>query len=482
MSGSPPTFVVVGHVNKGKSSLVATLLEDPSIPVDLLPGTTTAAAAYAFRLDGREVFRLIDTPGFQDAGAALAWLEERAPDAGRRGEALAAFMETFADGSRFRDEVELLRPLLDADTVGLLYVVDASRPYRATHEAEMEVLRWSGRPGMALMNRIGDEDHRDSWQPVLQQFFSVVRPFNAHEADAAERLALLRTFAALDAARGPEVAAAAEAMERRWAERHRAALASVAGMLVEAWSHVETAPVPPGEDGADAKAVARLQERYESRLRSLEEEERRQVEGLFGFPGLRREEQPVDLLPEDLFDHKRWRLFGLSQGQLTARAAAAGAAGGGVLDLMSAGLSLGTGMTFGAAVGAAGAWFGSRQVAKAWRPEHDRLAKLLPGEHGHVQAFGPIRNAAFAWVLLDRALVHLAAVARRAHARRDPLRLEELDAARATRLPETVRKEIDDVLRRCQAAGREGAGEEARTRLTDRLAGLLVQGLPTPVA
>ena len=38
MTGSVPTFAVVGRVNKGKSSVLATLAEDDSVRVDPRPG------------------------------------------------------------------------------------------------------------------------------------------------------------------------------------------------------------------------------------------------------------------------------------------------------------------------------------------------------------------------------------------------------------------------------------------------------------
>lgn len=451
-----PTFVVVGHVNKGKSSVVATLLEDPAIPIDLVPGTTSKAATYGFRIGGQEVFRLVDTPGFQDADAALAWLQEQGATAGERSDTLRAFVKHFADDPRFHDEVALLRPLLAEGPVGLLYVIDASRPYRATHEAEMEILRWSGRPGMALMNRIGSEDHREQWRPVLQQFFSVVRDFHAHEADAAARLQLLATFGELREDWRAPLTAAADALRHRLEARDGEAVRRIAGFLTDAWSHVEHRSFAASDDAeAEQRMSESLATSYEKRLRALEADCRRDVEGTFGFAYLQREENPFDLTPADLFDRSAWKLFGLSQRQLTARAAAAGGVAGGVLDLFTAGLSLGTGVAVGSVVGAAGAWFGSRSVAKHWTPQHDRLAKLFPGEHGHVRAFGPIAQDGFAYVLLDRAMIHLHAVRHRAHAKQGPLELATLDGSRATDLSAEQRKMVDAVLAHCQKSGKE---------------------------
>ena len=72
-----PRFAVVGRVNKGKSSIVATLAEDDAILIDPRPGTTRDVQEYPVRVDGRTLFSLLDTPGFEDAPRALAWLRAR---------------------------------------------------------------------------------------------------------------------------------------------------------------------------------------------------------------------------------------------------------------------------------------------------------------------------------------------------------------------------------------------------------------------
>lgn len=463
-----PTFVVVGHVNKGKSSVVATLLEDPSIPIDLVPGTTSEAAIYGFRIDDAVVFRLVDTPGFQDADAALDWLNKRTEQAGERVDVLRSFLATFADDPQFHDEVALLRPLLEEGPVGLLYVIDASRPYRATHEAEMEILRWSGRPGMALMNHIGAEDFADQWRPVLQQFFSVVRGFHAHEADADARLSLLTTFGELNEQWRAPLLAATDALRTRFRRREEEAAKRMAGFLTDAWSHVERRSFSASEDSAAKRArTDEMAEAYKNQLRKMETECRRDVESIFGFAALVRTDNPFDITPEDLFDNESWKFFGLSKSQLATRAAAAGGVTGGVIGLLGGPVGATAGAVLGSVFSAAGTWLGSSNAAKHWTPQHNRLAKLFPGEHGHVHAFGPIAQDAFAYVLLDRAMIHLQAVRHRAHAKQGPLDLASMQGARATNLSDTARKTIDGCLEQCQKAGRQGmaVAEETVTTL-----------------
>ncbi len=148
-----PRFAIVGHPNKGKSSIVATLAEDDAVAISPHPGTTTQARAYPMRLDGETLYELIDTPGFQRARETLDLARGARARRGRaRGRRARVRASARRDDPRFHDECELLQPIVDG--AGILYVVDGSRPYGRQYEAEMEVLRWTGRPRMALINLI----------------------------------------------------------------------------------------------------------------------------------------------------------------------------------------------------------------------------------------------------------------------------------------------------------------------------------------
>ena len=139
------------------------------------------------RIDGETLYELFDTPGFQRPREVLAWLQAHAAGASDRADAVRAISsQRMRTISRFHDECELLRPIVDG--AGILYVVDGSRPYGSEYEAEMEILRWTGQPRMALINLIGDGDHIDEWRRALDQYFSLVRVFDALHADAEQAL------------------------------------------------------------------------------------------------------------------------------------------------------------------------------------------------------------------------------------------------------------------------------------------------------
>jgi hypothetical protein len=73
---STPVFVVVGHPNKGKSSIVATLAQDDLVEIAPDPGTTMHSRCFPMRVDGHVLYTLVDTPGFQRPRDVLRWLQQ----------------------------------------------------------------------------------------------------------------------------------------------------------------------------------------------------------------------------------------------------------------------------------------------------------------------------------------------------------------------------------------------------------------------
>src|SRR4030095_7527246 len=130
-----PAFAVVGHPNKGKSSIVSTLAQDDSVRIAPEPGTTTECREYPMRIDGVVQYVLVDTPGFQRARRALDWMRARETHAGAHRAGGEAVVEEQRASARFPDECRLLAPVLAG--AGIVYVADGARPYGPDFEAEM---------------------------------------------------------------------------------------------------------------------------------------------------------------------------------------------------------------------------------------------------------------------------------------------------------------------------------------------------------
>lgn len=429
---SAPVLAVVGRVNKGKSSIIATLAEDPRVPISPRPGTTREVIRYPVVVDGEVLLTLADTPGFEEADRALAWLQARETDAAGRAALVAELVRTHRDTGELVEECRLLEPVLAGACI--LYVVDGARPYRANYQAEMEILRWTGRPRMALINRVGEGDHAAEWRAALAQYFSVVRDFDAHHATFGERIRLLRAFAELDESlrRPLERAVAALTAER---ERRRAeAAALVTELLVDALTLTlsERAESESQLDRAD------LERRFHDALRRREAEARAAVSALYGHPeGWA--ESPVErpVFEADLFARRTWEGLGLTPGQLVTASTVTGAAAGGVIDAAVGGASFLTGTLLGGAVGlGAGVLQIGRRFARVKSAEGARGAlRRAVGGTGRVWRIGPHAHPNFPFVMLDRALLHFDSVVHRAHARQDEARVEDrgvvadLDAA-----------------------------------------------------
>ncbi|WP_178338780.1 GTPase domain-containing protein, partial [Marinobacter nauticus] len=115
-----PVFAVVGHPNKGKSSVVATLSQNDAIAIALEPGTTRARQAYPLSVDGQQLYTLVDTPGFQRPRRVLQWLEAHSLSASDHPETVRAFVIQHQDDDRYVDECELLAPIIEG--AGIIYV------------------------------------------------------------------------------------------------------------------------------------------------------------------------------------------------------------------------------------------------------------------------------------------------------------------------------------------------------------------------
>ena len=423
-----PVFAVVGHPNKGKSSLVATLAQDDRVAIAPDPGTTTKATRFPMRVDGETLYELVDTPGFQRARSVLAWLQEEADrtnaSAADRHALVARFVEASAHRSRFPDEVELLEPIVAG--AGILYVVDGSVPYGAEYEAEMEVLRWTGRPSFAVINPIGTADHVDAWRSALGQYFRAVRVFDAVDADFDKRLDLLRAFGELDERFRDALRRAIDVLGADRAARRRRAAIEIASLLAEATTLVVEKRIGLDERAEDHRAA--LEADFRSRLRRLERRERSAVESIYDFHDLDVQEGEAleddtarALLAEDLFDRDTWLVFGLRGRDLVTAGAAAGAAAGGPLDLALGGASFLAGAAVGSVVGGALGWWGSDRLG--------RLEVMRQPIGGALVRYGPAKSTNFVAVLLGRACLHAELVARRAHARRDRLALSATGSA-----------------------------------------------------
>ncbi len=411
------------------------------------------------RVDGRTLYTLVDTPGFQRARRVLRWLEEAASDSRASAADRPALVRRFVDApghaERFPDEVELLRPIVEG--AAILYVVDGSVPYGREYEPEMQVLRWTGAPSMAIINPISSTAHVDAWRSALGQYFRIVRVVDAVRSEFDERQELLRAFGQLDERFREPLAQAVARLQEERDERRRRAARIIADLLAEAIQHTEEQRLEEHEVADDHEDG--LRERYEGALRKLERRARADVEGIYDHREVVAHESDLELLERDLFSEDTWLVFGLRRRDLLTLGALGGAGVGGAIAVALGGASLLAGAALGAAAGAALGWIGADRLAQAQVVNQPLGGRLL--------RYGPSKNPNLPFVLLGRARLHHQTIERRTHAERTAIQLDaaagerlELDAGTRNRVARCF-----DRLRRDDA--------EARRELRSAIEGLL---------
>lgn len=165
MQNNPLSLAVVGHTNTGKTSLMRTLLRDSAFgEVKNAPATTRHVEQAAISDGGNTLVYLYDTPGLEDAGGVLDWLESRTPSRSDGIERLQQFLDSPEAAGDFNQEAKVLRQLLQSDMA--LYVVDAREPVLEKYKDELTVLSWCAKPVMPVFNFIAGQD-LGGWTTML---------------------------------------------------------------------------------------------------------------------------------------------------------------------------------------------------------------------------------------------------------------------------------------------------------------------------
>lgn len=416
-------IALVGHTNTGKTSLLRTLTRDTTFgEVADRPGTTRHVEGARLRLDGRPVLEWFDTPGMEDSIALLEYLE-RLDRPGERLDGPARirrFLDTPEAHGRYEQEARVLTKMLDCDAA--LYVIDARDPVLGKHRDELAILAACGRPLLPVLNFVNAPAHRaDEWRDAMArlglhavvEFDTVAPPLDGEQQLYAKLGVLLDRHAGALTRLGDSLAA-----QRR--ERHAAAYELVADLLIDvAALHLSS----PSDEAALAAASSQLRDQVRQREQTC-------VNALLALYNFRATDYADDALPlqgerwgMDLFHPQALKDMGVQVGM----GAAAGAMAGAAVDLMSAGLSLGTGMLIGAAAG--GLWQGVEKLGK-------RVAGKLRGYREISVDDAVLRLLA----LRQRQLIE--ALERRGHAAREPLRLDlpADDAWRKGPLPDALKE------------------------------------------
>ena len=402
---SVPEFAIIGHPNEGKSSVLSTLAEDDTVRVSPFPGETVVCQTFPVRIDGREVIRFIDTPGFQNPRDTLEWLRayEGPPE-----KMVSAFRAAHAHKPNFHDDCELLGPVEAG--AGVIFVVDGSRPVRQVDLAEMEILRLTGAPRMAVINsKEDDAAYLSQWQNEFRKNFNSVRLFNSSRANYRQRIELLESLKSIDQRLEPVLRRVVQAFEEDWEQRNIRSAAILIDLFKEVLTYHKAVPYKAGEE---EKLRRQLQGRFQTHVAGQEQEAHAAIRRLFRHNIFNLELPPHSILAEDLFSERTWEFLGLGKTQLIVAGALGGAALGVGIDAATIGTSFGAASVIGGLLGAGATALKADDLLSGAR----LLGMQLGGEQLRL---GPVNNIQLLYILLDRALIFYAHVINWAHGRRD---------------------------------------------------------------
>lgn len=401
-----PEFAILGHPNEGKSSVLSTLAEDDSVRVSATPGETTQCRTFPVVIDGKEMLRFTDTPGFQNPGRVLSELKKRF---GESLDPIKDFRDFAADVPALHDDRELLAPLERG--AGIIYIVDGSRPVRNVDRAEMEILRLTGKPRMAIINLKKDEEsHLQEWKVEFRKNFNSNRRFNAHRATYTERIHLLEALKSIDQDWQELLTEVVTAFKKDWQARNSNTADIIVNMLREAMTLTVTANV--GGSTEPDRLKEKLLEKYNKAIREKETRSYDEIKRFFKHNIFNYELPPHSLLNEDLFDEKTWQLLGMTKKQVVIAGGLGGAAIGTGLEIAAFGHGLGLFTAVGTMAGALGAFFGGEKMSS----KAELFGLPLGGEQMQV---GPAKSIDLLFVLLNRALLFYRHTINWAHGRRD---------------------------------------------------------------
>jgi len=397
---SHPKFVVVGHPNKGKSSIVSTLTLDDSVVISDKPGTTTKSRSFKLQKGDKVFYELIDTPGFQRPKALLKILQEENPTANERPKRVLKFLEKECSNQKFKDECELLYPIMQEDS-GIIYVVDASKPYSDEFESEMEILRFCAKPSMAILNYIGDNDYTKEWESVLGQYFRIIKPFNPLKATFSDHIDLLEALQHITPKWQNDIKDAIKLLN----EYHKKQKELVARIIAKDISQILGYKL---QKSSHIKSYSKnsLENEYKKIVEQKEKSLFKNIattlnfkHSLFEIPN-----KPLDF---NLFSKESKEIFGLSKEKLVFISTLTSATAGGLIDLAVGGHSFFIGTLIGGVTGFIGANYGYDELVKI---------KLLAN---NVFEVGPIKDTNFGFILLNRAISFAKMLLNTSHANRE---------------------------------------------------------------
>lgn len=191
-----PVFVITGAPNKGKSTFVKAMTNDPKVVVKSTARTTVESKPYHYfkkNSEGKKekLLTLWDTPGFENQAEVYeilsAWKDE---GTATPSELIQKYINTYKNHPDHRYEVEIFKPMVNFACI--IYVADCSKSFSSEdYLREIQLLRFTNYPRIAILNPIDGNQHVDSWREGIREYFHNIKVFNPHKTTFKEKISTL---------------------------------------------------------------------------------------------------------------------------------------------------------------------------------------------------------------------------------------------------------------------------------------------------
>ncbi|BFM49888.1 DUF3482 domain-containing protein [Marinomonas sp. THO17] len=338
-------LLVVGHANTGKTSLIRTLLRRHDFgEVKDQAGTTRHVETVTIRLADQDILQVTDTPGFEDS-IGLWQLRQQAPFQSFSGsDWLAHFCQSDYAKTEFEQETKILTQLLQTDII--LYVIDVRQAPLGKFLNELDILASANKPIVPILNfSASPTPHIDNWRRVLAErhLHTLVKYDSVAFYFEDEK----RLYQSIQSLMPEDYEQLEDFIQHRYQDaqlRLQSATRQLAELLINAASYrLLVNQYPPNAQQQDAFEQV------------IHQQEQGFIQSLLGLYEFRSDDVHLEHLAiqntvwqQDLFAKSTLKEWGLE----TSSGVVTGAAIGAGIDVMSAGLSLGTATGIGALLGA----------------------------------------------------------------------------------------------------------------------------------
>ncbi|WP_418138397.1 DUF3482 domain-containing protein [Marinomonas sp. RS-M-Aa-14] len=339
------SLLVVGHANTGKTSLIRTLLRRQDFgEVNDRAGTTRHVESVKIKIGQQSVMTLTDTPGFEDSIGL--WQIRHSPrfQSFQGADWLQPFCDSQFAQDEFEQEAKILKQLTKADII--LYVIDIRQAPLGKYLDELTLLASANKPIIPILNFSATASaHTDAWRKVLaERHLHAVIKYDTVAFYFEDEKRLYQSIQSLMPEDYDTIAQLIQSREEAAQLRKTMASRQLAELMLKAAStRLECSSYPQADNESRA---------FEDNVRSLENRFIRQLLRLYEFQEEDLIATPLaiqnDRWQQDIFAKETLKEWGIESGT----SALTGAAIGAGIDVMSAGLTLGTATTIGALLGA----------------------------------------------------------------------------------------------------------------------------------